>query len=196
MAKEKTAKKTVKSKEQYVPRMKSLYFEKILPQLMKDLGMENKMEVPRIQKIVVNMGLGESAQDAKYLEEAIQVMRIITGQHPTIRRAKKSISAFGLRQGAPVGLKVTLRGNRMYDFFDRLISVALPRVRDFKGLPPRQFDGSGNFTFGIDDQLIFPEIDVDSVKNQIGMDISIITTARDDDSARALLELFGFPFRK
>lgn len=189
-------KKAATAETKYVPRFKKMYFEEILPRLKDELGLDNPMEVPRIEKIVVNMGVGEAAQDPKVLDEAIEVLRTITGQQPIIRRARKSIAGFKIRAGMPVGLKVTLRGDRMYDFLDRLISIAIPRVRDFRGLSPKQFDGQGNYTFGVKDQLIFPEVDVDRVQRQLGMDITIVTTADDDEEARKLLEAFGFPFKR
>jgi len=180
----------------YVPRLKKKYVEEIRPALKEKLGLRNIMEVPRLEKIVVNMGVGEAAQDPKILEEAIEVMRAATGQHPQIRRARKSIAGFKIRAGMPVGLKVTLRGDRMYEFLDRLISIALPRVRDFRGLSPKQFDGRGNYTFGVKEQVIFPEVDLDKVQHTLGFDITIVTTTENDEHARALLEAFGFPFKK
>ncbi len=180
----------------YVPRLKEKYFKEIRPQLKEKLGLENIMEVPRLEKIVVNMGVGEAAQDAKILDEAVEILKAITGQHPQIRRARKSIAGFKIREGMPVGVRVTLRGDRMYEFLDRLISVALPRVRDFRGLSPRQFDGRGNYSFGVKEQLIFPEVDMDKIQHTLGMDIVIVTTAENDDHARALIEAFGFPFKK
>lgn len=180
----------------YIPRLKKKYFEEIRPALKEKLNLKNIMEVPRLEKIVVNMGVGEAAQDAKILEEAVEVMRAITGQQPVVRRARKSIAGFKIRQGMPVGLKVTLRGDRMYEFLDRLISVALPRVRDFKGLSAKQFDGRGNYTLGVKEQIIFPEIDLDKVQHTLGMDITIVTTTDNDEHARALIEAFGFPFKK
>lgn len=192
MAEEKVA----VSETKYVPRLKQLYREKIIPEMMKEFNLKNPMEVPKIEKIVVNMGVGEASQDAKYLDEAIETLSVITGQKPQVRRARKSIAGFKIRKGMPVGVKVTLRGDRMYEFLDRLISIALPRVRDFRGLSPNSFDGRGNYTFGVSDQLTFPEVDVDKVSHQLGMDITIVTTAEDDDLARALLEKFGFPFKR
>lgn len=180
----------------YVPRLKKKYLEEIRPALKEALNLKNIMEVPKIEKIVVNMGVGEAAQDPKILEEAIEVMRAVTGQQPIVRRARKSIAGFKIRQGMPVGLKVTLRGDRMYEFLDRLISIALPRVRDFKGLSPKQFDGRGNYTFGVKEQVIFPEVDVDKIQHTLGMDITIVTTAENDEHAKALLDAFGFPFKK
>lgn len=192
MAKEKAAVKEI----EYMPRLKKLYREKIIPEMMKDFDLKNPMEVPRVTKIVINMGIGEASQDAKYLDEATETLSVITGQKPQLRRARKSIAGFKIRQGMPVGVKVTLRGDRMYEFLDRLISVALPRVRDFRGLSSKAFDGRGNYTFGINDQLIFPEVDIDRVVHQLGMDISIVTDAEDDNLARVLLEKFGFPFKR
>lgn len=189
-------KKAATAETKYIPRLKKMYFEEILPRLKDELGLDNPMEVPRLEKIVINMGVGEAAQDPKVLDEATEVLRAITGQQPIVRRARKSIAGFKIRAGMPVGLKVTLRGDRMYEFLDRLISIALPRVRDFRGLSPKQFDGRGNYTFGVKDQLIFPEVDVDKVQRQLGMDITIVTTTDDDEEARKLLEAFGFPFKR
>ncbi|NIA09804.1 MAG: 50S ribosomal protein L5 [Nitrospiraceae bacterium] len=179
----------------YVPRLKEQYQKEVLPLLTEKFGYKNVMQVPRISKIVVNMGVGEAAQNIKALENAMNDLMLITGQKPIIRRAKKSIAAFKLRKGVPIGAKVTLRKDMMYDFLDRLISVALPRVRDFKGLSPRSFDGRGNYNFGLKDQTVFPEIDYDKVDAIRGMDITIVTTAKTDKEAKALLGAFGFPFK-
>ncbi|MCX7832098.1 MAG: 50S ribosomal protein L5 [Actinobacteria bacterium] len=179
-----------------MPRLKEKYLKEIRPALKEKLGLSNVMEVPRLEKIVVNMGVGEAAQDAKILDEAIEVMRAATGQNPQIRRARKSVAGFKIRAGMPVGLKVTLRGDRMYEFLDRLISIVLPRVRDFRGISPKQFDGNGNYTFGVKEQIIFPEIDLDKIQHTLGMDITIVTSTSNDEHAKALLEAFGFPFKK
>jgi large subunit ribosomal protein L5 len=154
------------------------------------------MEVPRVEKIVVNMGIGEASRDAKVADGAIQDLSIITGQKPSLRRARRSIATFKIRQGMPIGVAATLRGDRMWDFLDRLLSVVLPRIRDFRGLNPRSFDGRGNYTFGVTEQLVFPEVDYDSIDATRGMDITIVTTAADDDQGRALLRALGFPFRE
>ena len=161
-----------------------------------ELGLGNVNEVPRLEKIVVNMGVGAAAQDTKLLDAAIADLTIITGQKPVITRAKKSIAGFKIRQGMPIGCKVTLRGDRMWEFIDRLLSTALPRIRDFRGINPSSFDGRGNYSLGVDEQLIFPEIDYDKVDRVRGMDITFVTTAKDDEECRALLDAFGFPFAK
>ena len=176
------------------PRLLERYRGEILPALKQELGMDNPMRVPRLEKIVVNMGVGDAVRDAKLLDAAAIDLATITGQKPTITRARKSIAAFKLREGMPIGAKVTLRGARMWEFLDRLLATALPRIRDFRGLNPDGFDGSGNFTIGITEQLIFPEIDYDKVVKIRGMDITVVTTARDDDEGRALLRALGFPF--
>ncbi|WP_457568677.1 50S ribosomal protein L5 [Desulfurobacterium sp.] len=182
--------------EKYVPRLKEKYKKEIIPALKKKFNYKNIMEIPKIEKIVVNMGVGEAVQNIKALENAMRDLELITGQKPSVRRAKRSEAGFKLRQGMPIGAKVTLRGDRMYDFLDRLISIALPRVRDFKGLSPRSFDGRGNYNFGLTEQVVFPEIDYDKVDAIRGMNITIVTTAKTDEEAKALLEAFGFPFRK
>ncbi len=182
--------------EKYVPRLKQKYKEEVVPALMKKFGYKNVMEVPRIEKIVVNMGVGEAVQNIKALENAMEDLALITGQKPSVRRAKRSEAGFKLRKGMPIGAKVTLRRDRMWDFLDRLISIALPRVRDFKGLSPKSFDGRGNYNFGLEEQTVFPEIDYDKVDKIRGMNITIVTTAETDEEAKALLELLGFPFRK
>ena len=179
-----------------VPRLRRQYDEEIRPALAQELGLTNVMEVPRLEKVVVNMGVGEATQQSSLIEGAVNDLTAITGQRPVIRRAKKSIANFKLREGNAVGVKVTLRGNRMYEFFDRLVTLAIPRIRDFRGLPPKSFDGSGNYTFGVTEQLIFLEIDYDSIDTVRGMDITIVTTARTDAEGRALLDAFGFPFRR
>jgi len=182
--------------ETYVPRLREKYFKEIVPMLMKKFGYKNIMEVPKIEKIVVNMGVGEAVQNIKALENAMNDLSLITGQKPSVRRAKRSEAGFKLRKGMPIGAKVTLRKDMMYDFLDRLISIALPRVRDFRGLSPRSFDGRGNYNFGLSEQVVFPEIDYDKIDKIRGMNITIVTTAKSDEEAKALLEAFGFPFRK
>ncbi|HUP18149.1 MAG TPA: 50S ribosomal protein L5 [Acidimicrobiia bacterium] len=179
-----------------VPRLKVIYLEKIAPALKEQLSIANAMEVPRLEKIVVNMGVGEAVGDRKAIESAFDELSLITGQKPRLNKARKSIAGFKVREGMPVGASVTMRGNRMWEFFDRLLAVAIPRIRDFRGLNPRAFDGRGNYSFGVTEQLIFPEIDFDRVQSVRGMDITICTTATDDQHAKALLEAFGFPFRK
>jgi large subunit ribosomal protein L5 len=176
------------------PRLLERYRAEILPALKQELGVDNPMRVPRLEKIVVNMGVGDAVRDAKLLDAAAIDLATITGQKPAITRARKSIAAFKLREGMPIGAKVTLRGARMWEFLDRLLATALPRIRDFRGLNAEGFDGSGNFTIGITEQLIFPEIDYDKVVKIRGMDITVVTTARDDDEGRALLRALGFPF--
>ncbi len=177
-------------------RLKERYQKEIAPGLAKEFGIANPMAIPRVEKVVINMGLGEAIANAKIVDTAADELRAITGQKPITTRAKKSIAAFKLRQGMPIGTMVTLRGERMYEFLDRLVSVALPRVRDFRGVSPRAFDGRGNYTLGIRDQLIFPEIDFNKVDKTRGMNISIVTTARNDEQARALLKALGMPFRQ
>jgi large subunit ribosomal protein L5 len=178
------------------PRLKNRYDTEIRPQLKESLGLGNIMLVPRMEKIVLNSGVGRATQQQSLLEGAVRDLTIITGQKPLVTLAKKSIAGFKLREGNPIGAKVTLRGDRMWEFFDRLVSLAIPRMRDFRGLPPRGFDGRGNYTFGIAEQLIFPEIDYDKIDTPRGMDITIVTTARTNAEGRALLDAFGFPFRK
>src|SRR5919202_6220444 len=178
------------------PRLRARYDDQIKTQLKEQLGLSNPMEVPRLTKIVVNCGVGKATQQASLLEGAVTDLRIITGQKPLVTKAKKSIAGFKLREGNAIGCKVTLRGDRMWEFLDRLISIAIPRVRDFRGLPANAFDGRGNYTFGVDEQLILPEIDYDKVDTPRGMDITIVTTARTDAEGRALLAAFGFPFRR
>jgi large subunit ribosomal protein L5 len=178
------------------PRLKERYHREIAAQLQEELGLENSMRVPRMDKIVVNMGVGDAVADKKLIDAAMTDLGVITGQKPKLNRARKSIANFKLREGMPIGASVTMRGDRMWEFLDRLISLAIPRVRDFRGLNPRSFDGRGNYTFGVTEQLIFPEIDFDEVVKVRGMDITICTTAADDDGGRALLAAFGFPFRR
>jgi large subunit ribosomal protein L5 len=177
-------------------RLQEFYHSKVVPQLRADLKLSNPMEVPRITKITVNMGVGEAVADKKVMDAAVGDMTKITGQKPLICKAKKAIAAFKVREGLPIGCKVTLRGARMYEFLDRLITVAVPRIRDFRGLSPRGFDGRGNYSMGVKEQIIFPEIQYDTVDQLRGMDITITTTARDNKHGRALLEAFSFPFRK
>jgi len=191
--KESVSKKAAKKQ---IPRFKERYHKEILPALMKELGLSNPMEVPRVEKVLVNMGVGEAVVDRKVLDAAMDDLGIITGQRPKTTRAKQSIAGFKIRAGVPVGCVVTLRGNRMYEFLDRLLSTALPRIRDFRGLSPRSFDGQGNYSFGVDEQLIFPEIDYDKVSKVLGMDITIVTTAKNNEHGIALLKQFGFPFRE
>lgn len=179
-----------------IPRLKEKYENEIRDVLREQLGLANVMQVPRLLKIVVNMGVGDVVQDGKLINGAVEDLRIITGQHPKVSRARKSIANFKLREGVPVGASVTLRGARMWEFFDRLVSAAIPRIRDFRGLSPKGFDGRGNYSFGVDEQLIFPEINYDSVQKVRGMDITFVTSAETDEQGRALLEAFGFPFRK
>ncbi|MHB0976236.1 MAG: 50S ribosomal protein L5 [Candidatus Aquicultorales bacterium] len=179
-----------------MPRLKEAYLKEIIPAMMKEFEYSNPMQVPRPEKIVVNMGVGEAAAEAKQLDGAIADLTTIAGQKPIIRKAKKSIAGFKIRAGMPVGVKVTLRGNRMYEFLDRLIAAALPRIRDFRGLNPNSFDGRGNYTFGVTEQLIFPEIDYDKIDRTRGMDITIVISGMDDNAARALLKHFNFPFKE
>ncbi len=177
-------------------RLRERYTDEIRGALQEELGLANIMQVPRLEKIVVNMGVGDAAQQAKLLDGAVSDLEAITGQKPIITRARTSISNFKLREGQAIGAKVTLRGDRMYEFLDRLITLAIPRIRDFRGLNPRSFDGNGNYTFGVTEQLIFPEVDYDKVDRTRGMDITLVTSASDDASGRALLAAFKFPFRK
>jgi large subunit ribosomal protein L5 len=179
-----------------MPRLKQRYRDEIAAKLREDLGGINAMQVPRLEKIVVNVGLGEAVNDSKALEGAIRDLTTITGQKPRVNRARKSIANFKLREGMPIGVKVTLRGDRMWEFFDRLLSVALPRIRDFRGLKATAFDGNGNYTFGLTEQLVFPEVDYDSIDTVRGMDITIVTTADNDEHGRALLDAYGFPFAR
>lgn len=181
--------------EGYAPRLKVRYREEVVPRLREQLGLANVMQVPRLEKVVVNMGVGDAIRDGRLLDAAVEDLAVITGQRPVVTRARRSIAGFKLRQGMGIGVKVTLRGDRMWEFVDRLISLALPRIRDFRGLDPRGFDGRGNFTLGVTEQLIFPEVDYDKVLKVRGMDITIVTTARTDDEGRALLVALGFPFQ-
>jgi large subunit ribosomal protein L5 len=178
------------------PRLKARYREEIIPALREEFGYQNVMQVPSLTKIVVNMGVGEAARDGKLIEGALRDLTAITGQKPQVTKARKSIAQFKLREGMPIGAHVTLRGDRMWEFLDRLLSLALPRIRDFRGLSPRQFDGAGNYTFGLTEQAMFHEIDQDKVDRSRGMDITIVTTAKDNDEGRALLQRLGFPFKE
>jgi large subunit ribosomal protein L5 len=177
------------------PRLKVRYEEVVKPQLLADLGLANPMQAPRFVKIVLNMGVGKATQQKSLLDGAVTDLTIITGQKPLVTKAKKSIANFKLREGNEIGAKVTLRGDRMWEFYDRLVTLAIPRIRDFRGMSPSQFDGRGNYTFGVTEQLIFPEIDYDKIDAVRGMDITIVTTAATDDHGRALLRALGFPFR-
>ena len=178
------------------PRLRTRYNDEIRAQLKDTLELDNIMLVPKIEKIVLNMGVGDAVGQAKLLEGALSDMETIAGQKPVITRAKKSLASFKLREGQAIGCKVTLRGDRMYEFLDRLISLAIPRIRDFRGLPPKSFDGNGNYTFGVAEQLMFPEIDFDRVDTTRGMDITIVTTAKTNEEGKALLDAFNFPFRR
>jgi len=180
--------------DKYTPRLRRDYDERIAPAMIEKFGYKNKLEVPRIEKIVLNMGVGEASQDKKKVETAASEMELIAGQKPVITKAKKSIAQFKLREGMPIGVKVTLRRERMFEFLDRLITVALPRVRDFRGLNPKSFDGRGNYAMGLKEQIVFPEINYDRIEKVRGMDIIVTTTAKTDDEARELLRLFNFPF--
>ena len=182
--------------EKVAPRLRSRYVDEIRPALQEQFGYSNVMQVPGVVKVVVNMGVGEAARDAKLIEGAVRDLATITGQKPLVRKARKSIAQFKLREGMPIGAKVTLRGDRMWEFLDRLITIALPRIRDFRGLSDRQFDGNGNYTFGLNEQSMFHEIDIDRIDRPRGMDITVVTTATTDDEGRALCKLLGFPFRE
>ena len=179
-----------------MPRLRELYQDAAVPKLRKEFGIENIMAVPRVEKIVLNMGLGEATQNIKILDGAVEELMAIAGQKPVITRAKKSIAAFKLREGMPIGCRVTLRGPHMWEFLDRLISTALPRVRDFRGVPATSFDGRGNYTLGVQDHLVFPDVNYDKVDKAKGLNVTIVTTARTDEECRELLTLFGMPFRK
>ncbi|WP_405088560.1 50S ribosomal protein L5 [Microbispora sp. NBC_01389] len=179
-----------------LPRLKQRYREETIAKLREEFGIENIMLVPTITKIKVNMGVGEAARDSKLIEGAVRDLTAITGQKPAVARARKSIAQFKLREGMPIGAHVTLRGDRMWEFLDRLLSLALPRIRDFRGLSPKQFDGNGNYTFGLTEQVMFHEVDQDKVDRQRGMDITVVTTAKNDEQGRALLKLLGFPFKE
>ena len=179
-----------------IPRLKTRYREEILPALRSEFDIANVMQVPGLTKIVVNMGVGEAARDSKLIEGAIRDLTAITGQKPAVTKARKSIAQFKLREGMPIGAHVTLRGDRMWEFLDRLLSLALPRIRDFRGLSPKQFDGRGNYTFGLTEQVMFHEINQDKIDRSRGMDITVVTTATNDDEGRALLKQLGFPFKE
>jgi large subunit ribosomal protein L5 len=187
---------TTASETRATPRLKQRYREEIAPALREEFGFANVMQVPGLTKIVVNMGVGDAARDSKLIEGAIRDLGAITGQKPTVTKARKSIAQFKLREGQPIGAHVTLRGDRMWEFLDRLLSIALPRIRDFRGLSPRQFDGRGNYTFGLVEQSMFHEIDIDAIDRVRGMDITVVTTATTDDEGRALLRSLGFPFKE
>ena len=178
------------------PRMKARYREEILPALRTEFDIANVMQVPGLTKIVVNMGVGEAARDSKLIDGAVRDLTVITGQKPVVTKARKSIAQFKLREGMPIGAKVTLRGDRMWEFLDRLLTIALPRIRDFRGLSAKQFDGNGNYTFGLNEQSMFHEIDIDRIDRPRGMDITVVTTATTDDQGRALLKQLGFPFKE
>ena len=182
------------SERSYVPRLKAAYRERIVGQLQQELGLANAMQVPRLEKVVINMGVGDALRDGRMLEAAVEDLQVITGQKPVITKARKSIAGFKLREGQQIGAKVTLRGDRMWEFIDRLVAVSIPRIRDFRGLNAKAFDGTGNYTLGLTEQLIFPEIDYDKVAKVRGMDITVVTTARNDEEGRALLVALGFPF--
>jgi large subunit ribosomal protein L5 len=179
-----------------VPRLKARYRAEIIPALVEEFSYGNVMQVPGVTKVVVNMGVGDAARDSKLIEGAVKDLAAITGQKPTVTKARKSIAQFKLREGMPIGAHVTLRGDRMWEFLDRLLSVALPRIRDFRGLSPRQFDGNGNYTFGLNEQSMFYEIDQDAIDRVRGMDVTVVTTAATDDEGRALLKQLGFPFKE
>jgi large subunit ribosomal protein L5 len=178
----------------YSARLKARYREDVVPRLQRELDLSNPMQVPRMEKVTINMGVGEALKDGRMLETAVEDLQTITGQKAVITKARKSIAGFKLREGSAIGAKVTLRGDRMWEFIDRLVTIAIPRIRDFRGLNPKAFDGHGNFTLGLTEQLIFPEIDYDKVAKVRGMDITVVTTATDDDAGRALLIALGFPF--
>ncbi|OBG81153.1 50S ribosomal protein L5 [Mycobacterium sp. NS-7484] len=182
--------------EKVQPRLKQRYREEIRDALNKQFEFDNVMQIPGVVKVVVNMGVGDAARDAKLINGAVNDLQLITGQKPEIRKARKSIAQFKLREGMPIGARVTLRGDRMWEFLDRLISIALPRIRDFRGLNGKQFDGTGNYTFGLNEQSMFHEIDVDSIDRPRGMDITVVTSATNDDEGRALLKALGFPFKE
>ena len=179
-----------------IPRLKARYREQIKPALTEQFSFSNPMQVPGVVKVVVNMGVGDAAKDSKLIDGALRDLTAITGQKPQVRKATKSIAQFKLREGMPIGAKVTLRGDRMWEFLDRLVTIALPRIRDFRGLSPKQFDGNGNYTFGLNEQSMFHEIDIDKVDRTRGMDITVVTTAANDDEGRALLRALGFPFKE
>jgi len=191
-----TTPETTQSPAREVPRFKTRYREEILPALREEFGYANVMQVPGLTKIVVNMGVGEAARDSKLIEGAVRDLAAITGQKPSVTRARKSIAQFKLREGMPIGAHVTLRGNRMWEFLDRLLTLALPRIRDFRGLSPKQFDGRGNYTFGLTEQVMFHEVNPDRIDRSRGMDITVVTTATNDEEGRSLLKHLGFPFKE
>lgn len=176
-------------------RLLDYYRQEVRPALIEEFGYENVMEVPKLHKIVVNVGVGEAIENARAIDAAVNDVRMITGQHPVVRRAKRSVAAFKVRAGTPIGVSVTLRGRRMYEFFDRLVNIALPRIRDFRGIPSKSFDGRGNFTLGLREQLVFPEIDYDEIDKVRGMEVTIVTTALTDEEGKSLLDRLGMPFR-
>jgi large subunit ribosomal protein L5 len=178
----------------YTPRLKQRFSQELIPQLRDQLGLTNVMQVPRFEKVVLNMGIGDAVKDGRMLDAALADLEVITGQKPVVTKARKSIAGFKLREGMAIGAKVTLRGDRMWEFLDRLVTLALPRIRDFRGLDPNAFDGHGNYTVGVTEQLIFPEVDYDKVLKVRGMDITVVTTAKDDEQGLALLMALGFPF--
>src|ERR1044071_8324878 len=182
--------------EKIIPRLKTRYRDEVKGELQKQFNFDNVMQIPGVVKVVVNMGVGDAARDSKLIEGAVRDLSLITGQKPEVRRARKSIAQFKLREGQPIGARVTLRGDRMWEFLDRLLTIALPRIRDFRGLSPKQFDGHGNYTFGLNEQSMFHEIDPDSIARPRGMDVTVVTTATNDDEGRALLKLLGFPFKE
>ena len=183
------------SRPGYVPRLKVRFREEAVPRLQRELGLSNPMQVPRLEKVILNMGVGDALKDGRMLEAAVDDLAVITGQRPVITKARKSIAGFKVREGMAIGVKVTLRGDRMWEFLDRLVAIAIPRIRDFRGLNPASFDGHGNYTLGLTEQLIFPEIDYDKVVKVRGMDITVVTTAGTDEVGRALLIALGFPFQ-
>jgi large subunit ribosomal protein L5 len=187
---------TTETQTRQVPRLKERYRQEILPALREEFGYGNVMQVPGLTKIVVNMGVGDAARDSKLIEGAVRDLTVITGQKPSVTRARKSIAQFKLREGMPIGTHTTLRGNRMWEFLDRLLSLALPRIRDFRGLSPKQFDGRGNYTFGLTEQVMFHEVDPDRIDRARGMDITVVTTATNDEEGRSLLKHLGFPFKE
>ena len=182
--------------DNYTPRLKERFRSELVAQLQSELSLGNVMQVPRPVKVVVNMGVGDASKDAKLLDGAVKDLTTISGQKPALRKARKSIATFKIREGMPIGAAVTIRGDRMWDFLDRLLSVVLPRIRDFRGLSPKSFDGQGNYSFGLNEQLVFPEIDYDDIDMTRGMDVTIVTSAKSDDEGRALLTALGFPFRQ
>lgn len=184
------------AKDNYIPRLKKQYEDKIRTQLKEAFSLKNEMEIPKLEKIVLNMGVGEAVQDSKKIKKAEAELALISGQKPVVTRAKKSIATFKVREGMPLGVKATLRNNQMYEFLDRLITVAMPRIRDFRGVSPKSFDGDGNYAMGLKEQLVFPEIDYDSVDEVRGLDIVICTTAKSDEQARELLKAFNMPFKQ